>query len=133
MPDPDTDAWLADHRFDARLDHTDERGSETTRGTFGRGRSSVEAGWTASALDDVSGARDGAPNAARTDVTANAASAASHSPTLAIGGTTTMSLNMFERIQRQPAAAPAPSSMRIMETGLALVAIAVALLLNLGR
>ena len=29
--------------------------------------------------------------------------------------------------------APSPSSMRLMETGLALVAIVVALLLNLGR
>ena len=55
-------------------------------------------------------------------------------PTMvAIGGSTTMQLNSFPRLRRHPADQPSASSMRVMETGLALVAIAVALLLNLGR
>jgi len=46
-----------------------------------------------------------------------------------------MSLHTFNRTQPRAGAGavPAPESMRLMETGLALVAIAVALLLNLGR
>ena len=58
-----------------------------------------------------------------------------------------MSLNTFNRVvpfnrmspagraatAPAPDTAPSPASMRFMETGLALVAIAVALLLNLGR
>jgi hypothetical protein len=52
---------------------------------------------------------------------------------IAIGGSATMSLNTFDRAGVERGAAPSASSMRFMETGLALVAIAVALLLNLGR
>jgi len=55
-----------------------------------------------------------------------------------------MSLNTFNRVTpfnrmhaldraATPATVPSPASMRFMETGLAIVAIAVALLLNLGR
>ena len=49
-----------------------------------------------------------------------------------------MSLHTFERAtfegaSAEPDAAPSASSMRFMETGLAFVAILVALLLNLGR
>ena len=58
----------------------------------------------------------------------------SDQPTLvAIGGSGTMSLDSFRRVRHESYAAPSEASMRFMETGLALVAIAVALLLNLGR
>lgn len=58
----------------------------------------------------------------------------SDQPTLMpIGGSGTMSLQSLQRARREPYAVPAAASMRVMETGLAIVAIAVALLLNLGR
>ena len=45
-----------------------------------------------------------------------------------------MSLRTFDPIRStEPGAAPLSHSMRFMETGLAFVAIVVALLLNLGR
>ena len=138
MPDPDTDAWLAEHRLEPTLDNIDEPGSETTRGTVGRGRMSVEAGRTASALDDASGIDEasGVDDAAREPTPSRVLLPDQRIPVAiggtATGGTATMSLNTFDRIQRRPSAGP-PSSMRVMETGLALIAIAVALLLNLGR
>ena len=50
----------------------------------------------------------------------------------AIGGSGTMSLTTLDR-RTDSAAGPTASSMRVMETGLALIAIVVALLLNLWR
>ena len=44
-----------------------------------------------------------------------------------------MQLHAFPHDERLPAAAPTETSMRAMETGLALVAIVVALLLNVWR
>ena len=41
--------------------------------------------------------------------------------------------NTFDQVTSERGAAPTASSMRLMETGLAFVAIVVALLLNLGR
>lgn len=60
-------------------------------------------------------------------------------PTIvAIGGSGAMSLQTFEPstftpVTAEPVPAPSASSMRRMETGLAFIAILVALLLNLGR
>lgn len=39
----------------------------------------------------------------------------------------------FKQVASEPGAAPSASSMRLMEMGLAFIAILVALLLNLGR
>jgi hypothetical protein len=52
---------------------------------------------------------------------------------VAIGGTAAMSLDAFGQTRQHSVEGPSPTSMRVMETGLALVAMAVALLLNLGR
>ena len=105
--DADTDARLTEHRLDPQLDQRSERGDATSRGTVGRSRLSVEAGRTASALDDSS-------SPARMQAHAPIGAAAAAQPALQVLG-------------------PSEVSMRFMETGLALVAIAVALLLNLGR
>ena len=127
-------------------------GDETPRGTLGRGRLSVEVGGITSALDDssdphFSGDHIGVPNSA--ELLASRALLSEPSTMVTIGGSATMSLNTFNRVvpfnrmsavsraanATSPGAdtAPSPASMRFMETGLALVAIAVALLLNLGR
>lgn len=118
-PDRDTDHWLVEHGFDPSLDASAERGDETFRGTAGRGRLSVEARRTASALDD-------SPDRAITRTT--------HPPVVAIGGSASLHLHPLD-LARAGDAGPASSSrsMRGMEVGLALVAFAVALLLNLGR
>lgn len=76
---------------------------------------------TASTLDDSPG-------------TVAPSGADSNQPTLAaIGGSGTVRLETFDGLHQHPAAAPTVSSMRVMETGLAFLAIFVALLLNLGR
>jgi hypothetical protein len=134
----DTDARLTEHRLEPALDKIDEPGDETPRGTFGRGRLGVEVGATTSALSDSLVPNSAEPLAPRALL--------SEPPTLVtIGGSGTMSLNTFDRVSPfnrmqavartapAPEAVPSPASMRLMETGLAFVAIAVALLLNLGR
>ena len=149
-PDPDTDAWLSEHRFGPRLDQAFERRDESPRGTAGRGQLSVEARRTASTLDDSPGPKPGQPTAypvarpgARQERGARGNTSRNERPQsavievqpsmVAIGGSTTMQLRTFPRLRREPDAPPSTASMRVMETGLALVAIAVALLLNLGR
>jgi len=140
--DPDTDARLAEHRLDPALDQTTEPGDETPRGTIGRGQLSVEARRTASALDDSQGPDAIATSLARVLLPAQllpteplaSSGLVSDQPTLAaIGGSGTMSLDTFRRAHREPYAAPSASSMRFMETGLAFVAIVVAVLLNFAR
>ena len=75
---------------------------------------------TASALDDSTGIEPPSGGASATELAA-------------IGGSGTMRLDTFDGFHQHPAAAPTASSMRVMETGLAFLAIVVALLLNLGR
>lgn len=129
-PGPQTDAWLAEHRLDPLLAPAPELGDEQLRGTAGRGQLSVEAGRTASALDGSS-ALDGA------SAQVPFPELPSDQPSLvAIGGSATMRLQTLNHLQQatsDPGAAPSAHSMRVMETGLAFVAIVVALLLNLGR
>lgn len=129
-PDPDTDARLTEHRLVPPLERNDEPGNETPRGTIGRSQLGVEARRTVSTLDGFSGKfhkpTPAEPLSSRELVSDQAT-------LVAIGGSGTMSLNTFRRARQAPYAEPSASSMRFMETGLALVAIAVALLLNLGR
>jgi hypothetical protein len=111
MPDADTDARLTEHRLDPQLDQRSEQGDATPRGTIGRSQSSVEAGRTASALDDSS-AR--AATSIHVPAHAPVGAVAAAPPAVQVIG-------------------PSDGSMRFMEAGLAFIAIAVALLLNLGR
>ena len=133
-PDPETDLWLAGPSSDPSLDDNSERGGETTRGTTGRGQLSVEARRTASALDD-SLAHDthAQPGGNMPALAAVIGPAMPTANATAIGGSAAMSLQTFDPTTPKPGAVPSAASMRVMETGLAFVAILVALLLNLGR
>ena len=140
-PDPDTDARLTEHRLDPPLERSSEPGVETPRGTVGRGQLSVgllEA--AASALDDSSGPRSSTSPAVMTPglvpkpELSSSRKLPSGQPLLAaFGGSATMSLQTFDRVTNERVATQSTTSMRFMETGLAFIAIAVALLLNLGR
>jgi hypothetical protein len=133
-PDPDTDARLTEHRLDPPLDRNTEPGDETPRGTIGRGALSVEAWRTASALDDAPGFLRTFPVQVPTEPHSSRELVSDQPTLVAIGGSGTMNLRTTRRTPYSaPYSAPSASSMRVMETGLALVAIAVALLLNIGR
>lgn len=158
-PDPDTVPRLTEHRIEPPLDKIGELGDETPRGTFGRGRLSVGVGDMTPALDDSLAVKppesslapnttplpDSTPVPTSVEPLASRALLSEPSTMVTIGGSATMSLTTFnraapfhrmrdlDRAETAPAIHPSPASMRFMETGLALVAITVALLLNLGR
>jgi hypothetical protein len=115
--DPDTGGRLAKHRFGPALEPMGERGGPELRGTTGRSRLSVETG--VSALDGYLGQLSEGVTPTGTP----------------LGGSATMSLQTLNPLHGPGTSSEAPSeiSMRLMETGLAFVAIVVALLLNLGR
>lgn len=160
-PDADTDGRLTEHRLESPLKLTGERGSETLRGTFGRGQLSVEARRTVSALDDSSGPSAGRATALDPRLLpgndagpAAVSDAAMHtvmrtlpaperSPSrellpddprtlVATRGVAAMSLNALDQAPGVPGSAPYAGSMRFMEAGLAFTSILVALLLSLA-
>jgi len=148
-PDDETDGWLTEHRLEPELEPNAEPGDERPRGTYGRGRLSVEAPKAASALDDSSGPlvdwhpssqvvypSPGNEPALAAVIDADPGAAGDPRTLVAFGGITAMRLQTLDPLNDlTPEAGPAPSahSMRFMETGLAFIAIIVALLLNSAR